>query len=164
MKKLFLSGLLCFMIIISPVLLRAWVGSNFSIGINYPDDNNIVAIPFTVKGWCWNTEQGIDFYEIWLIEDTNVDSVISETELNNKIVVHKQNDFNIEEMNLPLTPRYKVNSSIAHQNKNYFLFIYGKDLNGNLSADTNLVGLEPGGDATRTDSMIQYFKAKGFRP
>ncbi len=164
MKKLFIIGLLCFLIGISPILINAWVGTEVSIGISYPKDGDVVAIPFTVRGWCWNTDQDIDFYELWLVEDTNEDTTISETELNNKIVVHRQEDFNIQETNLPLTPRYKVNSDMVEQDKNYFMFIYGKDLNGDISADTNLVGLGPGGDATRTDSMIQYFRAKGYRP
>ena len=164
MKKLLVIGTLCFLIGISPILINAWVNSNINVGINYPSDGDVVAIPFTVRGWCWNTDQDNDYYELWLVEDTNEDTIISETELNNKVIVHRQEDFNIHETNLPLTPRYKVNSDMAQQNKKYFMFIYGKDLNGDISADTNLVGLGPEGDATRTDSMLRYFRTKGLRP
>jgi hypothetical protein len=164
MRKLFLIGLLSFIIGISPVLINAWVGSNPSIGISYPDDGDIIAVPFTVRGWCWNTSQGIDFYEIWLIEDTNEDSTVTQAEYDARTIVHTQEDFNIEETDLPLTPRYKVNSDMVEQSKKYFLFIYAKDLNGDVSADTDIVGLGPEGDATRTESMIRYFTLSGYRP
>jgi len=164
MRKLFLIGLLSFIIGISPVLINAWVGSDPSLGINYPSDKVTVPVPFTVRGWCWNTSQGIDWYEIWLIEDTNEDSTVTQAEYDAKTIVHTQEDFNIEETDLPLTPRYKVNSDIVEQGKKYFLFIYAKDLNGDVSADTNIVGLTWEGDSTRTESMIRYFTVSGYRP
>lgn len=166
MRKIIITGifLLCFLIGIFPVLINAWVGSDIKVGINYPTDKIKVAVPFTVRGWCWNTEQGIDYYELWLIEDMNNDSIITQGEYENRRVIIRQEDFNIEKMDLPLTKRYAINSSMVTQNKKYFLFIYGKDLNGDLSADTNLIGLTWAGDSTRTESMIRYFTITGVQP
>ncbi|MCD6220696.1 hypothetical protein J7K25_00860 [bacterium] len=150
--------------IIFPVLLWAWVGSNPSVGFNYPQDGDVVSIPFTPKGWCYNTENGIDYYEIWLIEDTNDDSTINETELDNKTVIIKQENFNIERDNLFLTSRYLMKFPLLEEGKKYFLFIYAVDLNGDVSWDTNIVGLGEDGDSTRTDSCISYFTVSGKRP
>lgn len=150
--------------IILPVLIFAWVGSDLSLGITYPGDGDQVAVPFTVRGWCWNTSQGVDWYEIWLVEDTNEDSIVAQAEFDARTVVHRQEDFNIEETDLPLTPRYAVTSAMAEVGNKYFLFIYARDLNGDYSADTDIVGLSPDGDATRTDSMLQYFTVSGYRP
>jgi len=164
MKKLLLLFLISFIIGISPVLINAWVGSDPSLGINYPTDKIKVAVPFTVRGWCWNTSQGIDYYEIWLIEDTNEDSIVTQNEYDAREIVVRQEDFNIQETNLPLTKRYAINSDKVTQGKRYFLFIYGKDLNGDYSVDTDIVGLTWEGDSTRTESMIRYFTISGYRP
>ena len=100
--------------IIFPVLLWAWVGSNPSVGFNYPQDGDVVSIPFTPKGWCYNTENGIDYYEIWLIEDTNDDSTISETELDNKTVIIKQEN-------------KQENEILEHKNKGFNMNLSNKD-------------------------------------
>ena len=135
------------------------------VKIVYPETDDVVQIPFTVRGSCWNTTQGVDYYALVLIEDTDGDGVISSSEFANRKTVHKQEDFNRpNEANLPLTPLYKMNSNLLSQNKKYFLFIYSVDLNGNVSADTNLVGLTKNGDSTRTKDMLKYFTAKGLRP
>jgi len=146
-------------------VLFSWVGSNPVVGIVYPKTDDVVQLPFTVRGYCWNTTQGVDYYALVLIEDTDGDGTISSSEFANRKTVHKQEDFNRpNETNLPLTPTYKMNSNLLSQNKKYFLFIYAVDLNGNLSADTNLVGLTKHGDSTRTETMLRYFTVKGWRP
>jgi len=146
-------------------VLFDWAGSNLTVGIVYPETDDVVRIPFTVRGFCWNTTQGVDYYALVLIEDTDGDGVISSSEFANRKTVHKQEDFNRpNEMNLPLTPLYKMNSSLLSQDKKYFLFIYAVDLNGDVSADTSLVGLTKHGDSTRTETMLRYFTVKGLRP
>jgi hypothetical protein len=141
--------------------------SNLVVGIVYPKTDDIVQLPFTVRGYCWNATQGqgIDYYALVLIEDTDGDETISSSEFSNRKTVHKQRHFNRpNETNLPLTPAYKMNSGLLSQDKKYFLFIYAVDLNGNVSADTNLVGLTKRGDSTRTETMLRYFTVKGWRP
>lgn len=164
MKKLLILVVVACIIGISPVIINAWIGSEPSVGIGYPDTNDDVAIPFTPRGWCWNTDQGIYYYEIWLIHDVNADSEISEGEFDDRVVVHKQYGFNILKYDLPLTPRYVVDSTLVDQDGKYFLFIYAVDMVGDVSADTNIIGLTPLGDGTRTESMLRYFTAQGYRP
>ena len=146
-------------------ILFGWVNSNLVVGITYPKTDDIVQTPFTVRGFCWNSTQGVDYYALVLIEDSDKNGVISSSEFANRRTVHKQEDFNrLNEKDLPLTPRYKMDSSLVGQNKKYFLFIYAVDLNGNISADTNLIGLTKNGDSTRTETMLRYFTVQGLRP
>ena len=269
MKKLFIFITLGIVTISGMVF--AWVGSDIEVGINYPKDNDIVEIPFTVRGWCWNKEQDIDYYTIELIEDTNTDTELIEHQTTmviqvptgagtaqyelipglvpdpipsanaggwyyrpgtigdgwqgegipigtlvggsynigfdsslyvcrpfmdgeycfipgvysgdcviykggvntgitpqdyaNRRTIHIQNNFNQpDKTNLNLTPRYHITSGLVQPNKKYYMFIYAVDMDGNFSADTNIIGLTYQGDSTRTESMLRYFTTKGYRP
>lgn len=89
---------------------------------------------------------------------------ISEYDFNNRQTLIVQQDFNqVNKVNVNLTPRYFMDSTKVTQDKKYYIFMYAVDLNGNVSADTNIIGLNWEGDSTRTESMLRYFTIKGYR-
>ena len=142
------------------------INDKLIVKIDYPETDNVVQVPFTVRGLCWNSEGGgIDCYNLVLIEDTDGDGVISADEFANKKIIHRQkNPCRFDRENSPLTFRYKMSSELLEQNKKYFLFVYAVDPDGRVSASTDLIGLTKNGDATRTKDMLKYFTVKGRRP
>ena len=164
MRKQLLITAFILSIIVMPLLLVSWLGSNPSLGFNVPGYNETVLIPMTPKGWCYNTDNGVDYFEIWLVEDVNTDTIVDAGEYANRVVVLKQEDFNILADNLNLTPRYFVDGDFLTDGSNYFMFIYAVDLNGEVSWDTDITGLTPLGDATHPESCIRYIRARGLKP
>jgi len=145
--------------------LFAWVGSNAKVGITFPDgemDTSNVKFPITVKGFCWNAEQGIDYYDLYLFPDTDSDGVIDSEEWAKRVRVRHQEDFNqVNIYNANLSERYEVDTHIVSQTGQFtgyfFLFITARDLNGDVWPDTNIVGLTADGDSTHPDTTIARF-------
>lgn len=167
MRKIFLLGLLAVFIGISPVLINAWIGSDIQTSISFPQDDSTVTVPFTIRGGCWNTEQGVDYYEIWLLKDHDGDGEVSEEDFNNRQAVIRFSGMNIpDRTDIMLTPRYWMRTDRFNfeQDEKYFLFIYGMDLNGFIGYDTNIIGLTKDGDATRPANAIRYFTVSGYSP
>jgi|GEM_PF-2524125 len=141
------------------------VNNKLIVKIDYPETDSVVQKPFTVRGLCWNSEgEGIDYYNLVLIEDTDGDGQISSIEFSNRKIIHKQKSPLRFDKDSPLTIRYKMDSVLLEQDKKYFLFIYAVDPSGRVSADTDLTGLTKDGDSTRTKDMLKYFTVKGLRP
>ena len=163
MKKLILItiGILLF-----PLFLLGWVGSSGEGGFNSPDavgDNSIVYTPFTITGWGFNQSQGTDLYTIFLFPDTNADSVIDQTEWDNKVEITKY-DYNFELYNATLSERYECDTDLVDgtgvEIGMFFLFYDALDLNGDACWSNDIIGLGPEGDGTRPDSCIALFEIK----
>lgn len=149
-------------------IVFAWTGSDPIVEITYPDavaDNSSVAIPFTPRGRCYNSINEMDYYELYLVEDTDTDTIIDQAEYDAKVKVIKQEDYNFNYSNANLTPRYKIDSSYCTDGNKYFLVLYGMDINGDPSATlVDLVGQGPeGGSGGWIDREIAYFTASGVR-
>jgi hypothetical protein len=156
-------------------MLFAWPVGYTYVGINTPSPTAhgaTVARPFSVFGWCWNATRAIDYYEIWLIEDTNTDSAISQAEYDARVVVRRQEDFNVpDKTDQRLTSRYEVSAEELTPGNQYFLFIYAVDIDGVPTCDTGIVGAEPDGTGITVaspnvdaDEVISYFRVEGVRP
>ena len=154
-------------VVVFASLLFAWGPPDPQAGLNFPDPLThvqTVARPFSVFGWVWDEAAAIDYYEIWLIHDENADAVISDTEFAAREVIRRQEDFNLaNRTNQRLTTRYEVNNQVTGAEK-YFLFLYAVGIGGEVTADTDLRGLGPAGDATTPDTSLAYFTIEGVRP
>ena len=170
MKKLLLilAGIL-----LGAGLLWAWTGSDpcawiTRLGTGTTSaalDGETATVPFTVFGRVYNSTQGIDNFKLYLIDDTDSDSVIDQGELDNIELIITREDLNLDIDNIRLTPRYYMGSHYIIEGNSYFLISVGKDLNGDVSCDTpTLVGLGPDGDATHPDSAIRQFFGGISRP
>jgi len=163
MKKLILVSIA---ISIVPFLLFGWTGSSGYGGFNSPDavgDNSIVYTPFTVSGWGFNNDQGTDYYSISLIPDTDTDSIIDQSEWDNRVEITKY-DYNFELYDANLTGRYECDTSLVSgtgaSTGMFFLFYDAIDLNGDACWSNDIIGLTAAGDGTRPDSCIAQFEIK----
>ncbi len=155
-------------------LLLAWPVTGSYVGLNFPDPmahTQTVARPFSVFGWVWNESRAIDYYEIWLIHDANENEVVDQAEYDARVVVHRQPDFNVpNRTNQRLTRRGVINAENTTDGEKYFLFLYARDIDGNVSTDTDIVGAEPDGtglqvgENVNADEVITYFQIQGIRP
>ena len=154
-------------------IAKSWVGSDpcawiTRLGTGTTSaalDGETVTVPFTVFGRCYNSAQGIDDLKLYLIEDTDTDTVIDAGELTNIELLRTKPDVNLDIDNIKLTSRYFMDSSKVTEGNRYFIIAVGKDLNGDVSCDTStLTGLGPDGDLTHPDSAIRYFYTGGKRP
>lgn len=147
------------MMIFNPIPPNAWcwTGSSGQVGLNIPDsitDTSTIRPYFGVLGWTWNNLNAVDYIEVWTMEDTDNDTIIDQSEINNRQAYRLENFNKNAVYNQRLVPR-----SFFHgiSGSKQFMYIYGKDINGATSTDTNIAGLGPNGDATRGDSCIAYF-------
>lgn len=160
-------------ILLGAGLAYAWVGSDpcawiTRLGTGTTSaalDGETATVPFTVFGRVYNSTQGIDDLKLYLIEDTDNDTVIDAGELTEIVLLRTKPDVNLDIDNIPLTPRYFIDSSKVREGIRYFIIAVGKDLSGDVSCDTStMAGLGPDGDATHQDSAIRYFYTGGKRP
>ena len=136
----------------------AWISRLGTGTTSYTLDGETVTVPFTVFGRSRNLTQGVDYTELYLIEDTDDDAVIDQGELDNKKLLIRREDLNLDIDNIRLTPRYYVDSSWVTEGGRYFIVSNQKDLNGDFMQDLDtLVGLGPDGDLDHPDSVIRYF-------
>jgi len=107
----------------------------------------------------------MDYTNLYLIEDTNSDSIIQQSELDNiELLVHRE-DLNLDIDNVQFGPRYLLGSDKIVEGNSYFLILPSKDLNGDCSVDTsNMAGLTGEGDETHSDSDIRQFYGGILRP
>lgn len=154
-------------------LAYAWTGSNPAAYITRLGtgttsatlDGETITVPFTLFGKIYNSAQGIDNAKFYLIESTNGDATIDQSELDNIKLLVTREDINLDIDNIRLTPRYFMDSSLITEGSKYFLISVAKDLNGDVSCDTStLAGVAHDGDATHSDSSIRYFIGGGKRP
>ena len=136
----------------------AWISRLGTGETSYTLDGETVTVPFTVFGRSRNLTQGVDYTELYLVEDTDGDTVFDQSELDNKQLLIKREDLNIDIDNIQLTPRYFVDSSWVTEGSRYFIVSNQKDLNGDEMMNfTTMAGLGPSGDLTHPDSAIRYF-------
>ena len=128
-------------------------------------DGETVNIPASVFANVRNTTQGIDITKLYLIEDTNSDSIIQQSELDNIKMICERPDMNFLIDNVQFGPRYFLDSSLIVEGDSYFLILPSKDLNGDTSTDTaTLADCPYDGDATHTDTDVRQFYGGGKRP
>ena len=170
MKKLLLilAGILLYA---SWVL--AWTGSNPAsyitrLGTGTTSatlDGETVNIPASVFANVRNTTQGIDITKLYLIEDTNSDSIIQQSELDNIKMICERPDMNFLIDNVQFGQRYLLGSDKIVEGDSYFLILPSKDLNGDISTDTSTLADCPyDGDGTHSDSDVRQFYGGGKRP
>ena len=171
MKKLFLilAGIL-----LGTSLAIAWTGSDpcsyiTRLGTGTTSatlDGETVSIPASVFVNVRNTLQGIDITKLYLIEDTNSDSVIQQSELDNIKMIKDRPDMNFPEIdNIQFGPRYLLDSSLIKEGNSYFLILPSKDLNGDTNTDTStLADCSYDGDATHSDTDVRQFFGGQARP
>jgi len=156
-KTLFIS----FAIILTVGIAFAWVGSNPTVRIVYPDaisDADICKVPINVSIEQYNTAQGIDYTLVWLIEETNGDTYISQAEWDARVDM-PYTGAKIEDINREapfVIAELGVDDLIAETY--YYVVGIGKDLNGDYSSDSTLIpGVSMDGDANISDSAIVRF-------
>jgi len=156
-KTLFIS----FAIILTVGIAFAWVGSNPTVRIVYPDaisDADICKVPINVSIEQYNTAQGIDHTLVWLIEETNGDTYISQAEWDARVDM-PYTGAKIEDINREapfVIAELGVDDLIAETY--YYVVGIGKDLNGDYSSDSTLIpGVSMDGDANISDSAIVRF-------
>ena len=143
----------------------AWISRLGTGTTSYTLDGETVTVPFTVFGRSRNLTQGVDYTELYLVEDTDTDTIFDQSELDNKKLLKRRPNLNIDIDNIQLTPRYFVDSSWVTEGSRYFIVSNQKDLNGDEMMDfATMAGLGPDGDGTHADSAIRYFYTGGKRP
>ncbi len=149
------------------VIVYAWAGTDIQAELTFPDfsvASQNVALPFTVTGKFYNPSLPNDFYEMWLIEDANDNTIIDAAEYAARIVFWHQEDYNVDGTGKRLTPR-NYGSVMFLEGSSYFMIIYGEDLNGDpnmLVAD--ITGAGTAGNGTLGEELISYFTTVGRRP
>ncbi len=128
-------------------------------------DGETITVPSSVFVRAYNLTQGMDYTNLYLIDDTNSDSIIQQSELDNiELLVHRE-DLNLDIDNVQFGPRYLLGSDKIVEGNSYFLILPSKDLNGDCSVDTsNMAGLTGEGDETHSDSDIRQFYGGILRP
>ena len=128
-------------------------------------DGETITVPSSVFVRAYNLTQGMDYTNLYLIEDTNSDSIIQQSELDNiELLVHRE-DLNLDIDNVQFGPRYLLGSDKIVEGNSYFLILPSKDLNGDTSTDTaTLADCPYDGDGTHTDSDVRQFYGGGKRP
>jgi len=164
MKKIFIFFLaLC-------VGLLAWVGSDPTIEIISPDgtnDNDVLKSYIQVKVKQYNSSNGIDYAKYYLVEDTDNDSIIDQTEWDNRKVI-ANDTIGIQDINQDKVFTIDfIGKNWVSSDKYYFIIGVEVDLNGDTSCDTSLIVGETsdgGGSSGITDKAISHFKVEGYRP
>jgi len=156
-KTLFIS----FAIILTVGIAFAWVGSNPTVRVVYPDaigDADICKVPINVAIEQYNTAQGIDHTKVWLVENSDGDTYVSQAEWDARVDM-PYTGAKIEDINreAPFVIA-ELGTDLIKEDSTYFLIIVGEDLNGDWSADTTLIpGVSMDGDSNLSDSSIAYF-------
>ena len=164
MKKIFIFFLaLC-------VGLLAWVGSDPTIEIVSPNganDNETVKSYVQVKVKQYNSTNGIDYAKYYLVEDTDEDSIIDQSEWDNRKVI-VSDIIGIQDINQDKVFSIDfLGQNWVSSGKYYFIIGVGRDLSGDTSCDTNLIVGETadgGGSSGIADKAISRFKVEGHRP
>jgi len=128
-------------------------------------DGETITVPSSVFVRAYNLTQGMDYTNLYLIDDTNSDSIIQQSELDNiELLVHRE-DLNLDIDNVQFGPRYLLGSDKIVEGNSYFLILPSKDLNGDISTDTSTLADCPyDGDGTHSDSDVRQFYGGGKRP
>ena len=153
--------LLSFGLVLITTTLLAWVGSDPQIRIVYPDaigDADICKVPINVAIEQYNTAQGIDHTKVWLVENSDGDTYVSQAEWNARVDI-PYTGAKIEDINreAPFVIAELGTDQITEDSP-YYIIIVGQDLNGDWSADTTLIpGVSMDGDSNLSDSSIAYF-------
>lgn len=167
MRKIFVFFLaLC-------VGLFAWVGSDPTVNVaiktdgSYLDDGGVVKSYIRVTVKQYNSTNGIDYAKYYLVEDTDVDGVVDQSEWDNRKVI-ANDTIGIQDINQDkvFTIGF-LGKNWVSSGKWYFLIGVAVDLNGDTSCDTNyIVGedFDGGGSSGIGDDGIIYFKVEGYRP
>ena len=156
-KTLFIS----FAIILTVGIAFAWVGSNPTVRVVYPDaigDADICKVPINVAIEQYNTAQGIDHTKVWLVENSDGDTYVSQAEWDARVDM-PYTGAKIEDINreAPFVIAELGTDQITEDSP-YYIIIVGQDLNGDWSADTTLIpGVSMDGDSNLSDSSIAYF-------
>jgi len=151
------------------IVLTAWILDDPTIEIINPDginDGNVFPIPIKVVVKQYNSQGLIDYAKYYLVEDTDTDGIIDQSEWDNRMSLG--NETGIKDINRqePFTISYLGESKVK-QDKYYFIIGVGIDLSGNTSCDTSLIvgeTCEGGGASGISDKAIAYFKVKRYRP
>ena len=135
----------------------AWIGSNPAVRIVSPDaidDADTCIVPINIKIEQINTAQGIDYVQCWLTEEINGDTYVSEAEYLAAIEIAKIEDIN-RDASLVIA---ELGTDNLGQDKIYYIWAIGKDLNGDYSADSTLIpDTSMDGDSNIADSSIVRF-------
>ena len=162
-KTLFIS----FAIILTVGIAFAWVGSNPTVRVVYPDaigDADICKVPINVAIEQYNTAQGIDHTKVWLVENSDGDTYVSQAEWDARVDI-PYTGAKIEDINRESSfVIAELGTDQITEDSPYYIIIVGQDLNGDWSADTTLIpGVSMDGDANLADSAISYFIGGGKR-
>ena len=159
--------IISFGLVLITTTLLAWVGSDPTILIVSPDaigDADTLNVPVNVKIEQFNTAQGIDYGQYWLIEEADGDTYISAAEWATRVDI-PYTDATIDDINraAPFVIA-ELGTDYLSQDSSYYIVGVGKDLNGDFSADTTLIHeVSMDGDANIADSAITRFTARGLR-
>ena len=163
-KRAILSILVILSLAIPKV--ESWTGSDPEVSITFPADNTIPSAPFSVYGKCYNSTNGIDYYQIEYWADTNENNEADAGDTNSSwILLRKQEDYNFDYPSARLTKRYECDITKFEQSKYYLIRIWAMDLNGSTSSltDVNYM-LGTGDDNTWIDREVINFRISGYRP
>jgi len=153
--------LLSFMLVLVTTTLLAWVGSDPVVRVVYPDatdDADTCLVPVNIKIEQYNTAQGIDHTKVWLVENSDGDTYVSQAEWDARVDM-PYTGAKIEDINreAPFVIA-ELGTDLIKEDSTYFLIIVGEDLNGDWSADTTLIHeVSMDGDSNLADSAIAYF-------
>jgi len=164
--KMFFGAVFLGSLIMLPLILLAWVGSDMGVIIDYPSDNSSITAPVTFRGKVWNSTQGIDYYviEYWCDVNGNGQSDAGDTG-SSWVVLESISDLTVLRGN-NISSYEKGSKTIFQQNNNYLVRVCAVDLNGDTSADTTVLYMSGEGDNnTWLDSEVVNFSVrKGITP
>ena len=153
--------LLSFGLVLVVTVAFAWVGSNPTVRVVYPDaigDADICKVPINVSIEQYNTAQGIDHTLVWLLEESDGDTYVSQAEWNARVDM-PYTGAKIEDINreAPFVIA-ELGTDLITEDSPYYIIIVGQDFNGDWSADTTLIhDVSMDGDSNLADSAIAYF-------
>lgn len=168
MKKKILLTILFLMGLV--VIAFAWTSSTPSFEWVSPVYTSVQTLtsPVKVQAIISNPAQGVDYANAWIFEDTDLDSVIDQTEWNARVqfpFFRKNTGVSIENINqttsITLDYIFTDTPNIPVQTKTYFLLGVVKDLSGVVAYDTTLV---VGQRYNGTIKWFSRFKITGYNP
>ena len=151
---------------LATTILFAWTGSDPIVEITFPTDGATVSVPFSVYGNCYNSEQGIDYYQLEYWADTNENGESDAGDSGSTwTLIRKQPNYNLNYTGARLTTRYECTDTTFTDGDYFLIRIWGMDLNGDTSSDTTVNHMTGNGDgSTWVDREVVNFQISGERP
>ena len=150
---------------LTTTILFAWTGSDPIVEISFPTDGSTISAPFSLFGNCYNSLQGIDYYQLEYWADTNSNGEADVGDGSAWTLIRKQPNYNFNYAGARLTTRYECTDTIFTDGDFFLIRIWGMDLSGDTSSDTTVDYMTGGGDGnTWLDREVCNFQISGERP